>query len=133
MASKTNKGTAAALRRIGKDGRAVVALSMLVQAETRAAKTREQLEIEERAWEHTETDRSPWGEFTIADLRVAFDAVAPADNWKNPICATVPAAALAITCAAIVFFTGSVPTVRSAAAVGSMEVRAAGYYAACGA
>jgi hypothetical protein len=95
--------------------------------------TREQLEIEERAWEHTEIDRSPWGEFTVADLRKAFDVVADKANWKDAIRATVRADQLAITCAAVVFFTGSTPVVLNAMIPGTVKIEAAGYYAACGA
>ena len=95
--------------------------------------TREQLEAEERAWEHTETDRSPWGEFTIATLRAAFDAVAPKGNWKDSIHATVRVADLSVTCAAIAFFTGSKPVICNSMHAGWVNVTAAGYYAACGA
>lgn len=70
-------------------------------------------------------------------LRSAFEKVQDAENWKNPIDAVVLADDVSVTAAAIVFFTGSVPTCtavydRPGHIVGYI-VRADGYYEAVGA
>jgi hypothetical protein len=44
--------------------------------------------------------------FTIADLRVVFDAVADAQNWKAPIACYVPHNAVAVVIAAVQWFQG---------------------------
>jgi hypothetical protein len=43
---------------------------------------------------------------TLIRLHEAFDAVKDKTNWKNPIKATIPDNQMAITEAAIAFFTG---------------------------
>ena len=70
-----------------------------------------------------------------ARLTAAFNRVAPADNWKNPINKILPAitaAEEAELTEAVIHFTGSVPTftpIRGA----RVCVRAAGYYMTIGA
>lgn len=73
---------------------------------------------------------------TRGELSEAFDWVADRSNWKNPIaCAIVLSARQrALVREAIVFFTGSIPTIT--VDDGDAEttiVRAAGYYATIGA
>lgn len=95
------------------------------------ANTTQQMETEERAWENTATDRSQYGTFTVAALRQAFDRVAP-KNWKDPIACSANGDAVNIVCAAIVFFTGSIPRVGVDVRTMTYYIEADGYYAACG-
>lgn len=78
---------------------------------------------------------------TRGELRKAFDRVSPA-NWKDRIDATIEeddAVELDKVRQAVIFFTGSVPTISRAFPAARdngriwMRVRAAGYYATCGA
>ena len=93
--------------------------------------TTKQLESEERAYEKTTVDRSPYGVFTIFDLRKAFDRVSP-KNWKEPIACSCNGEVVNIVCAAIVFFTGSIPRVQVDVRTMTYYVEADGYYSACG-
>lgn len=75
-----------------------------------------------------------------AELTIAFNAVAPKDNWKNPIDATVDLDdyTKAMVAEAVTFFTGSVATFTriggtTTGGVGRYRVTAKGYYAAVGA
>src|SRR5262245_10840743 len=74
---------------------------------------------------------------TWAELSLAFDAVAPRDDWKNPIerVLHLDADTLALVRRAVAFFTGSEPTFEQIGTelpgdpgVGLYRVRAAGYY-----
>lgn len=49
--------------------------------------------------------------YSRAALQAAFDKVANPDDWKDSICAMVPAEVLDLVCAAIEFFTSTVPSV----------------------
>lgn len=79
-------------------------------------------------------------EVTRGELHEAFKRVEPRGNWKNPISAEFSTATVEADSAyevevireAIVFFTGSVPTIRH---LGNFRfiAQAAGYYAAVGA
>ena len=77
-----------------------------------------------------------------AEFEAAFNRVADKANWKNPIDATVivmNGAELEILLRAIEFFTGSRATteILRAGTLGgtsaTYRIRAAGYYATCGA
>lgn len=91
---------------------------------------------EQRAWVVAEIMGQPvtWGE-----LHDAFSGVRNAQNWKNPVDATVEVndREMAILREAVTFFTGSVPTFTVARG-GRLprcryRVRAAGYYKEVGA
>lgn len=72
----------------------------------------------------------------VAELKAAFDLVAPKDNWKMPIDITLHAtdAEVAVIKEAITFYTGSVATVTALmGAIGWVRITAAGYYVAIGA
>jgi hypothetical protein len=71
--------------------------------------------------------------YFISELRAAFHRVADEENWKLPVDTTVAKAEVAILTVAIPFMTGSVPTFRRIGKTSAFAVRAAGYYAACGA
>lgn len=49
-------------------------------------------------------------EYTIADLRKAFDAVCDAADWKSPVAVFVPHQSVAIVCKAIEWFQGCRPS-----------------------
>jgi hypothetical protein len=74
---------------------------------------------------------------TRGDLSDAFDHVADKSNWKLPVRATIDTrkVSLEMVKEAVVFFTGSVPTFSQLGRDGQpfFQVRAAGYYATCGA
>ena len=76
------------------------------------------------------------GGYTQADLDAAFSLVAPKDNWKMPISATLPSitsiAKLKMIAFAITFFTGSTATFGKTAG-GKILITAPGYYNAIGA
>jgi len=93
--------------------------------------TTNDLEREERAYEKTTVDRSVYGNFTIADLREAFDRVSP-KNWKDPIACSCNGGTVNLVCAAISFFTGSVAHVEVDVRTMTYYIEAEGYYAACG-
>lgn len=71
---------------------------------------------------------------TQGELSHAFDFVADRSNWKNPIDVVVVLSdrQVALVREAVVFFTGSVPTITKRED-GAVRVVAAGYYAAVGA
>ena len=72
---------------------------------------------------------------TRRDLDDAFKMVAPKDNWKNPIDATVEFASpdtAALITEAVIFFTGSTPKFEQVSKF-TWRVRAAGYYLTIGA
>lgn len=77
---------------------------------------------------------------TRAQLSAAFTTVANPSNWKLPIDARVPLGCdfdLLLVREAVIFFTGSVPTITPVLLVKprgmAYRVQAAGYYAAVGA
>lgn len=76
---------------------------------------------------------------TRAEMSKAFDRVANTVNWKNPINATVTVesdAELLTIREAVIFFTGSVPTISVETFKNGRvvyRVKALGYYAVCGA
>jgi len=70
--------------------------------------------------------------FTVGELRRAFRLVAPIENWKDPIHATVDERYSAILKYAIPFMTGSTPVIIKIAD-GKIRVQARGYYASVGA
>lgn len=94
--------------------------------------TMEKMEREEQAMDD-EIDRSSFGAFRVAELRAAFDRVAPSDNWKKPIACTCPGEVVNLVCAAIVFSTASTPRVSVDVRTMEYHIEADGYYAACGA
>lgn len=75
---------------------------------------------------------------TRAIALAAFNAVAPRDNWKGRIDVVLARSTVRdlggveVIREAVIFFTGSVPTIDDLDA-GTVRVRAAGYYAAVGA
>ena len=88
-------------------------------------------ETTERDYEKTTVDRSVYGTFTISNLREAFDRVSP-KNWKDPIACKCNGETVNLVCAAIAFFTGSIPRVKVDVRTMTYYVEADGYYAACG-
>jgi len=72
---------------------------------------------------------------TRGELMKYFDMVADKANWKNPINARVKLAAneVAMLTEAVIFFTGSVPTILPMARKGEYKVKANGYYLTIGA
>lgn len=71
--------------------------------------------------------------FSVAELRAAFDKIADATNWKNPIEAVIEEGDFELCSAAVGFFTGSELKKISAWDESRLIVRADGYYATCGA
>ncbi len=49
--------------------------------------------------------------YTNEELRKAFDSIADADDWKNPIAAIMPGEYVSIAVASIVFYTATVPKI----------------------
>jgi hypothetical protein len=88
-------------------------------------------ETTERDYEKTTVDRSVYGNFTISLLREAFNRVAP-KNWKDPIACSANGETVNLVCAAIAFFTGSIPRVQVDVRTMTYYIEADGYYAACG-
>jgi hypothetical protein len=79
-------------------------------------------------------DKQPNG-FTVNEMSRAFDRVKSAENWKNPISKIIEIKgdedARLIT-EAVIFYTGSVPTITPLG-MGKFGVKAAGYYLTVGA
>lgn len=77
--------------------------------------------------------------YTRKQLSEAFDKVSNKEHWKLPINAVLPewfsVAETELITAAVIFYTGSVPTFEREYknGAGSTKVQAAGYYAAVGA
>lgn len=74
-------------------------------------------------------------EFTVRELRGAFERVEPPENWKNPIDADIVLADerdLALIVSAVLFMTGSHAAIE-ALGCRRFRVTAAGYYVAIGA
>lgn len=67
-----------------------------------------QIKDEGRAEEQIDS----WGGYKIADLKIAFDRVASAKDWKGPIDAEVLLEECDITVAAIIFYTSTTPMVQ---------------------
>ncbi len=82
----------------------------------------------EIAWEKTVKD----GDYTVHELRGAFDRVQDKTNWKNPIDAVILTKDQDITRAAIIHYTGSAPSFGRIDG-NNLRVLAAGYYIAIGA
>ncbi len=82
----------------------------------------------EIAWEKTVKD----GDYFVSELRVAFDQVQNKDYWKNPVDAVILTKNIKITEAAIIHYTGSVPTFTRIDG-NNTRVKADGYYIAIGA
>jgi hypothetical protein len=70
--------------------------------------------------------------FTRQQLKTAFAQVCDMANWKNPIASVIDLANVQVTMAAISFYTASLASVELLPD-GRCSVKAAGYYAACGA
>lgn len=70
---------------------------------------------------------------TRGALKAAFDRVADATNWKNPIRKVICEEQLELTAYAVEFFTGSKLMVKQDLGFGRVLVEAVGYYAAVGA
>jgi hypothetical protein len=75
------------------------------------------------------------GGYTYEQLHNAFLKVAPKDNWKNPIVVAVPAREVAVTVAAIEFFTGGKSELHALEPPyrGMTLIKSPGYYIATGA
>lgn len=88
-------------------------------------------------WAKETVVNSPWGNYTIWNLRKAFDKVAPKDNWKNPINTIVDGTEdVSLILSAIQFMTGStgfVTLVSRQDGQLAYRIEAAGYYATIGA
>ena len=101
----------------------------------------EQMDIAER--ESSERERAAqaaWEEqeryegYTIADLRVVFNAITEGmDNWKKPFAVWALGESILPICAAIKYFTGDVPTVSLNTNTMRYLIETKGYYGACGA
>lgn len=82
----------------------------------------------------TKLKKRPASEFSSEQMRQAFEQVQNPKGWKFPINKVVDNPGqknLACLTEAIIFFTGSVPTI-SEVGIGRVRIRAAGYYAAIG-
>ncbi|NJM13399.1 MAG: hypothetical protein HC889_17375 [Synechococcaceae cyanobacterium SM1_2_3] len=66
-------------------------------------------------------------------LKTAFEAIAPAGNWKLRIDAVIPAADVAVAEAACIFFCGCGFDKTEDAGNGRVRVTAPGYYLTIGA
>lgn len=62
----------------------------------------------DRSWE----DKTFYKGFRVSDLRRIFDKLADAKDWKAAIAATMPGEAVLGACAAIEYFTATIPRVR---------------------
>ena len=71
--------------------------------------------------------------FTEAELSAAFDKVKSRVNWKYPVDRAIRESDEKVVGAAIIFFTGSVPTFIPGSRKGWVRVYADGYYVAIGA
>jgi len=72
------------------------------------------------------------GTFTQEQLDAAFTSVQNAEHWKLPVDAVIQDSERDLVRAAIIHFTGSVPTFKRVS-TGGLLVRAAGYYRTIGA
>lgn len=72
------------------------------------------------------------GTWSIAQMRKAFDKVAPKGNWKLPIRAEVPVARIDVTLDAIEWFCGGRAQVAAASDRSAIVIHP-GYYVAVGA
>lgn len=72
---------------------------------------------------------------TQGELSTAFDWVRNAEHWKNPIDCTIALSErqCALVTEAVVFFTGSRPSIRRLPDGVYVHVKAAGYFATIGA
>ncbi|MGA2260003.1 MAG: hypothetical protein ABSH28_01055 [Acidobacteriota bacterium] len=61
----------------------------------------------DRSWE----DLTFYKDFRVSDLRKLFEKLADPKDWKGPIAATMPGEAVLGACAAIEYFTATVPRV----------------------
>lgn len=100
-------------------------------------KTTEQVLAEANAQVVEQIDGQP---VTRGELNAAFALVENKENWKLPIDALVtiqdrnrPRREIELIRKAVVFFTGSVPTIDRGVRGGTIRVKAAGYYNAVGA
>jgi hypothetical protein len=76
----------------------------------------------------------PDGRYSLAELRAAFELVAPFDNWKLPIKAWIAGSMLDVTMKAVEHFAGGdLSVIDVDPTSGRLEVQAPGYYAIIGA
>ena len=83
---------------------------------------------EQQRWER----ETVFGGYSVADMRVAFDAVCDPANWKYPIRASVSRDEAALTVAAISWFAGGGAVVKDKGGR-DVTVVAPGYYRMIGA
>jgi hypothetical protein len=76
--------------------------------------------------------KTPYGTFTVGQLREAFTKVENKENWKKPISSSIPVEECDVTSAAIEFFTGG-KTSFSPRTAGKVWVSSPGYYNTVGA
>ncbi len=67
-------------------------------------------------------------QYTHAELETAFEAVEDLDHWKAPIDTMIPKADLAITKAAVIFYTATEVTVDHVGPT-HLAISAPGYWA----
>lgn len=90
-----------------------------------------EVDVTMRFFDDLNVDEDTFKGFDCEELRKQFGEVCDKDDWKMPIRCEVPGEKVSMTCAAIEFMTGSVPSVSSRKF--NWLVTAEGYYAACGA
>jgi hypothetical protein len=66
--------------------------------------------------------------YSVAEMEAAWELVAPAEHWKAPIAAEIPAEKAAVVAEAIAFYTATEAHFEPAGA-GKLRVTAAGYWA----
>lgn len=67
-------------------------------------------------------------EFSVAEMEAAFDLVKPAEHWKAPIDAVIPAEKRAVVAEAVAYYTAT-EAEFAPAGFGELRVTAAGYWA----
>jgi len=68
-----------------------------------------------------------FGTFTRGQMQAAFDKVRDKDDWRAPIVAIIHESNLAVTRAAVQFFTGTLLTLKSKSDRGFCVVMATGF------
>jgi hypothetical protein len=96
--------------------------------------TMEQILAEEKAAREEYERNTKVGQYTIAQLRQAFDAMTEGQtNWKEAFTVVVKGESVLICVAAIQFFTGDNPKVALDVNRMNYIISTVGYYGACGA
>lgn len=68
-------------------------------------------------------------EFTVDQLKTAFERVQNRDHWKGPIDCIIPSSDIIITAAAIEFYTATKADIAQVDGTKSVRITAPGYWA----